>query len=61
MTANTSGGRDEMGENALRRLFSARMDSFNDSISTSMACCERSQVFAWPAFIGVAEGAEETL
>ena len=42
----TSVGRDEMGASALRRRFSARMDSSNDLISASMACRWYSREFA---------------
>ena len=46
MRAVTSVGKDEIGASALRRYFSARMDSSNDLISASMACCWNSQEFA---------------
>ena len=49
--ANTSGGRDETGESALRRDFNARMDSSNDLISASIESCKRSRDFAWLEFI----------
>ena len=39
-------GKDEIGANVLRRHFSARMDSSNDLILASMACCWHSQEFA---------------
>ena len=39
-------GKDEIGASALRRYFSAWMDSSNDLISASMACCWYSQEFA---------------
>lgn len=47
---NTSGGRDEMGESALRS-FNSPTDSSNDLISVSMACCKRFREFAWLGFI----------
>ena len=46
MRVVTSVGKDEIGANALRRYFNARMDSSNDLISASMACCWYSQEFA---------------
>ena len=46
MRVMTSVGKDEIGASALRRYFSARMDSSNDLISASMACCWCSQEFA---------------
>jgi hypothetical protein len=50
MIANTSGGRDGMGESALQRVFEG-MDSSNDLISASMVYRKRSQEFAWVGFI----------
>jgi hypothetical protein len=41
MAAKISGGRDEIGDNALRRRLSARIDSCNDLILVSMARCRR--------------------
>lgn len=54
MTAKTQGGRDEMGEIALRRSLdglNARMNSSHDLISGSMARCQHSRQFAWLGFI----------
>ena len=48
---NTSGGRDETGESALRGSFNARTESSNDLISASMALCRHSREFAWVEFI----------
>lgn len=49
MAVTTSGGRDEIGESALRRSLNTRMDSSNEKISASMACCDCS--FAWLEFV----------
>jgi hypothetical protein len=45
MVLMTSVGRDEMGVSALRRDFNNRIDSSNDFISASMACCRYSREF----------------
>ena len=55
MAPNTSGGRDEMGESALRN-FNSPTDSSNDLTSASMACCKRSREFAWLGFIKKCNG-----
>ena len=43
----TSVGREEMGASALRRRFSARIDSSNDFMSASIACSWHSREFDW--------------
>ena len=56
MIVKTSEGRDEIGERALRRSLNARIDSSNEKISVSIACCKRSQEFAWLEFISLVTG-----
>ncbi len=56
MAAKISGGRDETGESELRRSLNVRMDSANDLISASIACCWYSREFAWVGFIKKANG-----
>ena len=51
MAAKSSGCRDETGESALRRYFSAWRDSSNDLISVSMDFCKHLREFAWLGFI----------
>ena len=51
MVAKISGGRDETGWSAFRRSLNKWMDSSNDLISASIACCCDSLEYAWVGFI----------